>query len=42
MDSENKIRAKVREMREKSKAAIIEGGSSYVALGKFVETVMMS
>ncbi|XP_059284654.1 anthocyanidin 3-O-glucosyltransferase 2-like [Lycium ferocissimum] len=40
MDSENKIRAKVRDMKEKSKAAIMEGGSSHVALGQFVETVM--
>ncbi|XP_059284655.1 anthocyanidin 3-O-glucosyltransferase 2-like [Lycium ferocissimum] len=42
MDSENKIRAKVREMKEKSEAAIMEGGSSYVALGNFVETIMKS
>ncbi|XP_070037356.1 anthocyanidin 3-O-glucosyltransferase 2-like [Nicotiana tomentosiformis] len=40
MDSENKIRAKVTEMKDKSRAALLEGGSSYVALGHFVETVM--
>nr|XP_009794931.1 PREDICTED: anthocyanidin 3-O-glucosyltransferase 2-like [Nicotiana sylvestris] len=40
MDSENKIRAKVMEMKDKSRAALLEGGSSYVALGHFVETVM--
>nr|BAF96585.1 glucosyltransferase homolog [Lycium chinense]BAG80539.1 UDP-glucose:glucosyltransferase [Lycium barbarum] len=42
MDLVNKIRAKVRKMKEKSEAAIMEGGSSYVALGNFVETVMKS
>ncbi|KAK4342404.1 hypothetical protein RND71_038220 [Anisodus tanguticus] len=42
MVSENKITAKVREMKEKRKATLMEGGSSYVALGHFVEAVMKS
>lgn len=40
MDSENNIRAKVMEMKDKSRVALLEGGSSYVALEHFIETVM--
>lgn len=42
MDPENIIRAKVTEMKKNSKTTIMENGSSYVALGQFVETVMKS
>ncbi|CAN4100328.1 unnamed protein product [Withania somnifera] len=40
MDSENKIRMKVKEMKEKSRAAIMEGGSSYTSIGGFIQSIM--
>ncbi|KAM3359061.1 UDP-glucose flavonoid 3-O-glucosyltransferase 6 [Capsicum galapagoense] len=40
MDPENKIRIKVKEMKEKSRAAIMEGGSSYTSIGGFIQSIM--
>ncbi|XP_028056243.1 UDP-glycosyltransferase 71A16-like isoform X2 [Camellia sinensis] len=40
MDSSNEIREKVKQMSEKSRAAMMEGGSSYNSLGCFIEDVM--
>ncbi|XP_057473604.1 anthocyanidin 3-O-glucosyltransferase 2-like [Actinidia eriantha] len=36
MDGGDEIREKVKEMRGKSRAAVIEGGSSYNSLGRFI------
>ncbi|KAJ8527730.1 hypothetical protein K7X08_015181 [Anisodus acutangulus] len=36
MDPENKIQMKVKEMKEKSRAATMEGGSSYTSIGDFI------
>lgn len=40
MDPENKIRMKVKEMKEKSRAATMEGGSSYTSIGSFIQSIM--
>ncbi|KAK4373967.1 hypothetical protein RND71_004644 [Anisodus tanguticus] len=40
MDPENKIRKKVKEMKEKSRAATMEGGSSYTSIGGFIQSIM--
>ncbi|KAL0444558.1 UNVERIFIED_CONTAM: UDP-glycosyltransferase 71A16 [Sesamum latifolium] len=40
MDSENEIRVKVRALQEKSRMALMEGGSSYNYLKRFVENVV--
>ncbi|XP_047970128.1 anthocyanidin 3-O-glucosyltransferase 2-like [Salvia hispanica] len=40
MDPENKIRLKVKEMREQSITAVVQGGSSYNYLGRLIENVM--
>ncbi|KAL1551369.1 hydroquinone glucosyltransferase [Salvia divinorum] len=40
MDPENKIRLKVKELHDKSRAALVEGGSSYNFLGRLLENVM--
>lgn len=40
MDLENKIRMKVKEMKEKSRAATMEGGSSYTFIGGFIQSIM--
>lgn len=40
MDPENKIRMKVKEMKEKSRAATTEGGSSYTSIGSFIQSIM--
>lgn len=39
MDGENKIRKKVKEMSEKSRLAMMEGGSSYNSLGSLIEDI---
>ncbi|XP_060211509.1 UDP-glucose flavonoid 3-O-glucosyltransferase 6-like [Lycium barbarum] len=40
MDPENKIRMKVKEMKEKSRATTMEGGSSYTCIGGFIRCIM--
>lgn len=40
MDSESEIRVKVKEMKEKSRAAQMEGGSSYNSIGGFIQNIM--
>ncbi|GMP54470.1 hypothetical protein CsSME_00019635 [Camellia sinensis var. sinensis] len=40
MDGSNEIREKVKQMSEKSRAVVMEGGSSYNSLGCFIEDVM--
>ncbi|KAK2994916.1 hypothetical protein RJ640_012109 [Escallonia rubra] len=40
MDSDGEIRKKVEEMKERSRMAVAEGGSSYVSVGRFIEDVM--
>nr|WIW42698.1 UDP-glycosyltransferase [Nicotiana tabacum] len=40
MDSESEIRVKVKEMKEKSRAAQMEGGSSYTSIGGFIQIIM--
>ncbi|KAK3021992.1 hypothetical protein RJ639_045646 [Escallonia herrerae] len=40
MDSDGDIRKKVEEVKERSRMAVAEGGSSYVSLGRFIEDVM--
>ncbi|XP_009799026.2 LOW QUALITY PROTEIN: UDP-glucose flavonoid 3-O-glucosyltransferase 6-like [Nicotiana sylvestris] len=40
MDSDSEIRVKVKEMKEKSRAAQMEGGSSYNSIGGFIQNIM--
>ncbi|KAJ0088630.1 hypothetical protein Patl1_33202 [Pistacia atlantica] len=40
MEDENGIRKRVKEMSEKSKKAMMEGGSSFTSLGCFIDDVM--
>ncbi|KAL1551364.1 hydroquinone glucosyltransferase [Salvia divinorum] len=40
MDPENKIRLKVKELHDKSRVTLVEGGSSYNFLGRLLENVM--
>ncbi|KAJ8543406.1 hypothetical protein K7X08_005929 [Anisodus acutangulus] len=40
MEPENGIRMKVKDMKEKSRLALQEGGSSYTSVGHFIEQVM--
>ncbi|THG08741.1 hypothetical protein TEA_027102 [Camellia sinensis var. sinensis] len=40
MDGENLVRKKVREMREKSREAIVEGGSSFGSLKRLVDDML--
>ncbi|KAL1551367.1 hydroquinone glucosyltransferase [Salvia divinorum] len=40
MDPENKIRPKVKELHDKTRTALVEGGSSYNFLGRLIENVM--
>ncbi|XP_047960731.1 anthocyanidin 3-O-glucosyltransferase 2-like [Salvia hispanica] len=40
MDPENKIRLKVKEVHDKTRAALVEGGSSYNFLGRLLEDIM--
>ncbi|KAH0650680.1 hypothetical protein KY290_031538 [Solanum tuberosum] len=40
MDPENGIRLKVKDMKEKTRLALKEGGSSYNSVGRFIEQVM--
>ncbi|KAH6757146.1 hypothetical protein C2S53_014786 [Perilla frutescens var. hirtella] len=40
MDSENKVRAKVKELQEKSRRALMEGGPSFNVLGHLINNIM--
>ncbi|XP_059651118.1 anthocyanidin 3-O-glucosyltransferase 2-like [Cornus florida] len=40
MRDDGEIRKKVNEMKEKSRGAIMEGGSSYISLGRLIEDVI--
>ncbi|XP_059284653.1 anthocyanidin 3-O-glucosyltransferase 2-like [Lycium ferocissimum] len=40
MEPENEIRVKVKDMKEKSRLALKEGGSSYTSVGRFIKQVM--
>ncbi|WMV38590.1 hypothetical protein MTR67_031975 [Solanum verrucosum] len=40
MDSENPTRKKVKDMGEIFRMALMEGGSSYISLGRFIETIL--
>lgn len=40
MEPENEIRLKVKDMKEKSRLVLKEGGSSYNSVGHFIEQVM--
>ncbi|XP_027066678.1 UDP-glycosyltransferase 71K1-like [Coffea arabica] len=39
MDSENPIRGRVKEMKEMSRKAIQNGGSSFISVGRFIEDI---
>lgn len=36
MDEESKVRENVKATKEKSRAAVMEGGSSYASVGRFI------
>ncbi|XP_057959798.1 anthocyanidin 3-O-glucosyltransferase 2-like [Malania oleifera] len=40
MEEDSAIRAKVKEMKEKSRKTLLEGGSSYASLGRFIDDVI--
>nr|AKA44601.1 UGTPg42 [Panax ginseng] len=40
MNAESEMRKKVKEMKEKSRMAMVDGGSSHISLGHFIEDVM--
>ncbi|KAK4713864.1 hypothetical protein R3W88_019771 [Solanum pinnatisectum] len=40
MDSENSLRKRVKDMGEICRKALTEGGSSFISLGRFVETIL--
>ncbi|WMV38594.1 hypothetical protein MTR67_031979 [Solanum verrucosum] len=40
MDSENSLRKRVKDMGEICRKALTEGGSSFISLGQFVETIL--
>ncbi|MCD7464513.1 hypothetical protein HAX54_052910 [Datura stramonium] len=42
MDSENPLRKRVKDMGEICRKALMEGGSSFISLGQFVETILDS
>jgi len=42
MDGENEVREKVKEMRKKSKMAVMENGSSYRSLGALIEELVVN
>ncbi|XP_059653400.1 anthocyanidin 3-O-glucosyltransferase 2-like [Cornus florida] len=42
MTNDQEIRKKVNEMKEKSREAMMEGGSSYISLGRLIEDVIKS
>lgn len=42
MDSENPVRKRVKDMKEICRKALMEGGSSFNSLGRFVETILDS
>ena len=39
MDSENPIRGRVKEMKEMSRKAIQNGGSSFISVGRLIEDI---
>ncbi|KAF5480442.1 hypothetical protein F2P56_001191 [Juglans regia] len=40
MEADSEVRKRVKEMSEKSREAVIEGGSSYASLGRLIEAIM--
>ncbi|KAK3011545.1 hypothetical protein RJ639_011401 [Escallonia herrerae] len=40
MDGGSEIRKKVKEMKEKTRMALVEGGSSYTSVGRLIEDIM--
>lgn len=40
MDAESEMRKKVKEMKDISRMATIEGGSSYTSVGEFIEDIV--
>ncbi|KAJ0088206.1 hypothetical protein Patl1_33076 [Pistacia atlantica] len=40
MESDNEVRKKVKEKSEKSRLAVMEGGSSYAALGDLIDDIL--
>lgn len=40
MNAASEMRKKVKEMKEKSRMAMVDGGSSHISLGHFIEDVM--
>ncbi|KAJ0011245.1 hypothetical protein Pint_36696 [Pistacia integerrima] len=40
MESDNEVRKKVKEKSEKSRLAVMEGGSSYAAFGGLIDDVL--
>lgn len=42
MDRENPLRKRVKEMGEICRNALTEGGSSFISLGRFIETILDS
>ena len=40
MDGESEMRKRVKEMSEKSKNAMVNGGSSFASLGRLIETML--
>ncbi|KAL3522417.1 hypothetical protein ACH5RR_015251 [Cinchona calisaya] len=41
MDAENPVRKRVKEVGEKGRMALVDGGSSFVSLGRFIEDVLV-
>ncbi|GFP96573.1 UDP-glucose flavonoid 3-o-glucosyltransferase 6 [Phtheirospermum japonicum] len=42
MESGSEVSERVREMREKSRVSVVEGGSSYISLNRFIDCLMSS
>ncbi|GLT54409.1 hypothetical protein SLA2020_276100 [Shorea laevis] len=40
MDGESEVRKRVKEMSEKSRKAVVNGGSSFASLGRLIETML--
>ncbi|KAJ0011247.1 hypothetical protein Pint_32817 [Pistacia integerrima] len=40
IESDNEVRKKVKVMSEKSRLAVMEGGSSFAAFGRFIDDVL--
>ncbi|KAL3535292.1 hypothetical protein ACH5RR_003753 [Cinchona calisaya] len=41
MDNENPVRRRVKEIGEKGRKALMDGGSSYISLGRFIEDILV-